>query len=582
MIERYYEEELRYLYESGKEFARTYPAQAQRMNIDAVGDRDPYVERLFEGFAFLAARIRQKLDDAFPELTAGVLDLLWPHFLHEIPAVSILQFTPRSGMLHETRVLPRGSETVSAAVGAEATICRFTTTQAVRVSPMSLSGIERAVDTRGKASLSFRFSIDSGANWQKLALDRIRLYLHAEPAVALMLYQFLTARVTAAAVSLGTGGAVVTLDPGTVCRPAGLDEDESLLPFTQPDFGGFMLLREYFVHPEKFLFVDLCGAEKLPALDPAPTSLAFTLQFDGDFPVSKPFARDAFRLHCAPAVNLFQRDAEPFEREGSSCRVVADATHPTSVLVHSIAAVNGTDRITGERSVYEPAHTFDNLRAAPSKRLYTVRYERGYRGQREVVVEFSPSPSAGAGQPREESLTIGAWCHNGILPAEELKEGGISRPGRNFPDFIGISNLTRPTLPCAPPENADRHWLFLGQLCSSQSLLGSAEALKGFLRLHAWSGNEARNRLLEAIDRVQIDPTETMAGGSAVRGVRVTLSMAAGQALDACELQLFGTVLQEFLRQFATVNTPIELQIDHQPAGQPIRWRSQAGKRCLI
>ena len=86
MIEKYYEEELRYLYDSGKEFARAHPDRAQFLNIDAVGDRDPYVERLFEGFAFLAGRIREKLDDSFPELTEGLINLLWPHFSHVIPS----------------------------------------------------------------------------------------------------------------------------------------------------------------------------------------------------------------------------------------------------------------------------------------------------------------------------------------------------------------------------------------------------------------------------------------------------------------------------------------------------------------
>ena len=79
MIEKYYEEELRYLYESGRQFAEAHPDQARFLNIEAVGDRDPYVERLFEGFAFLAARIREKLDDSFPELSEGLVDLLWPH-----------------------------------------------------------------------------------------------------------------------------------------------------------------------------------------------------------------------------------------------------------------------------------------------------------------------------------------------------------------------------------------------------------------------------------------------------------------------------------------------------------------------
>ncbi len=62
-ILRYYDAEMRYLREAGKEFAKTHPDRARMLNLDRVGDRDPYVERLYEGFAFLTGRLQQKLDD---------------------------------------------------------------------------------------------------------------------------------------------------------------------------------------------------------------------------------------------------------------------------------------------------------------------------------------------------------------------------------------------------------------------------------------------------------------------------------------------------------------------------------------
>lgn len=52
LTQRYYEAEMRYLREAGKEFAQAYPDRAAMLNLDKPGARDPYVERLFEGFAF--------------------------------------------------------------------------------------------------------------------------------------------------------------------------------------------------------------------------------------------------------------------------------------------------------------------------------------------------------------------------------------------------------------------------------------------------------------------------------------------------------------------------------------------------
>ena len=43
LILRYYESEMRYLREAGKEFAKIHPDRAGQLNLDRVGDRDPYV-----------------------------------------------------------------------------------------------------------------------------------------------------------------------------------------------------------------------------------------------------------------------------------------------------------------------------------------------------------------------------------------------------------------------------------------------------------------------------------------------------------------------------------------------------------
>lgn len=77
LTQRYFEAEMRYLREAGKEFAQAYPDRAAMLNLDKPGARDPYVERLFEGFAFLMGRLREKLDDDLPELTEGLVSLLW-------------------------------------------------------------------------------------------------------------------------------------------------------------------------------------------------------------------------------------------------------------------------------------------------------------------------------------------------------------------------------------------------------------------------------------------------------------------------------------------------------------------------
>ena len=65
----FYNRELLYIREMGGEFSRDFPKIAGRLGLDGFECADPYVERLLEGFAFLAARVHLKLDDEFPKFT---------------------------------------------------------------------------------------------------------------------------------------------------------------------------------------------------------------------------------------------------------------------------------------------------------------------------------------------------------------------------------------------------------------------------------------------------------------------------------------------------------------------------------
>ena len=94
---RYYQEELLALRELGREFTDRNPALAPFLGTPG---RDPDVERILEGFAFLSGRLRQKLDDELPEITHSLFNLLWPNYLRPIPACSVVQYLSLIHILH--------------------------------------------------------------------------------------------------------------------------------------------------------------------------------------------------------------------------------------------------------------------------------------------------------------------------------------------------------------------------------------------------------------------------------------------------------------------------------------------------
>jgi len=582
MIEKYYEEELRYLLDSGRQFAKAHPDRARFLNIDALGDRDPYVERLFEGFAFLVARIRERLDDSFPELIQGLISLLWPALLREIPSLAIVEFKTRKGLLQETRTIEKGNELLTNPVGPESVVCKFTTTADVRMNPVSLVRLDRATDTRGRETVTFHFQLDPGVNWQKLSLSPLRLFLYAEQPTAMTIHRFMTTGVVRAEISIENGRSVHEVPAEEATAPGGFGDNESLLPHDPRAFKGYALLIDYFVYPEKFLFVDLLGFDRVPFQKEPVKNFSYSLTFSCGFPHNRPFGAESFRLNCSPAVNLFKQDLEPVALTGTQTeyRVIGDSGYPGSVEVHGIQSVTGIDRETGERYPYQPFHSFDTL-GARAMRTYATHYRTVTGGRRAVFLSVGGSQLTGDAV-REESLSLEGWCTNGIIPREEIREGGISKPGSGFPDYIMFSNITRPAMPFPPPEVDDYLWAFLSHLGSNYLTLSSAETLKAFLRVYDWSRSESRKRRIEAISEVRSRPVEAMAAGSVVRGIEFTVTVADAEFSDSEDLHLFGMVLKEFLSHYVTINSFLKLTFVLKPSGGRMEWDTLKGRRWPI
>jgi type VI secretion system protein ImpG len=582
MIERYYEEELRYLYDSGREFAKAHPDRARYLNIDAVGDRDPYVERLFEGFAFLTARVREKLDDSFPELSEALLNQLWPHLLLEVPSVAMVQLTPRQGLLQQTRVIDRGAEILARPTGPNSTVCRFRTAQPVALHPLTLAGLDRHTDTRGRETITFKLRCGNGTDWSSVNASPLRLYVYAEVPNALQIIEYLTSRVRGVRIETDGGEWQCEVPASEATRQGGFDRDESLLPHDSRGFWAYNLLIEYFAYPEKFLCLDLFGLDRLKELDSPPAEIRYSITLDGALDPARRITTETFRLYCTPAVNLFSQDTDPIlaARRAEEYRVRADSAHPDSVRIHSVLSVVGVNRATGERRPYRPVSAFDppNRRRAGT---YSLNYRHEPDGRRGIGISID-NTGAREGQLEEETLAIEAWCTNGTVPRDELREGDLNRPGRGLPDYVRATNITRPSLPHPPPPDEDQHWVFLSHFCATCSSLGSAEALRSVLSAYDWSGTEGTRRRIASIVDAETAPFERVRGGVLSRGIRFTITLNEDGFEDRGEILLFGRVLREFLIRYVSINSFLDVQLRLRPSSTTLNIGSTGGTRWPI
>ena len=601
-ILRYYEAEMRYLREAGTEFAQAYPDRARMLNLDRIGERDPHVERLFEGFAFLMGPLRHKLDDELPELTEGLVSMLWPHYLRMIPSLSIIEMSPAMGTLQRHEVLPAGLEVVSDPVAlgaqpgqgqssqADSVACIYRTTQAVDLYPLRLT--EAATYTRedGRSVIRLRLALQAQAKIALLEVPRLRLFLHADRPLALALYAALTAQPVAMHVRVpghpaDRPGTPLPM-PGLSLRPAGFAADERLWPKPDNAFGGYQLMLEYFTFPEKFMFVDLFGLD-LPAIARlAPEAEQFDVEvvLARPFPDDLRFSAENVRLHCAPIINLFELEADPVTLTHceTEYRVRAMAQHGRHVEAYSVDTVRGFEPASGERFEYAPFAAFRHrggmLRHEMPERYFHTRVRRGPSGRVDTWLVLGGHAWEQQDTLPEETLSLSVTGTHGMLPRKGLREAGITQMRGGFTNVASIRNLTAPTLPVYPPTGDRFHWRVLSHLAPNYLSLLDAEVLRGTLALYDWTDGETNRQRIDAIAEVRHRPLQKLESGGLLRGVEIEVWLDSTRFAGAGDLELFGEMLNRFLSLYATLNLYTRLVIVSQPSGQRLTWPDSKGQ----
>ena len=99
------------------------------------------MERLLEGFAFLAARVQLKLDAEFPQFTQAILETVYPHYLSPTPSMAVVEFAfdmAKSGISTGFEI-KRGTILRSVIGTDERTACEYRTGHPVMLWPVQIT-----------------------------------------------------------------------------------------------------------------------------------------------------------------------------------------------------------------------------------------------------------------------------------------------------------------------------------------------------------------------------------------------------------------------------------------------------------
>jgi type VI secretion system protein ImpG len=585
---KYYEDELSYLRGLGKEFTHANPDLAPFL---AERGNDPDVERLLEGFAFLTGRVRQKIDDDLPELTHSLISLLWPHYLRPVPSMSILEFSPVVNAISERKMIERGIEVDSVPV--EGTACRFRTCYDVDLYPLDLEAAELKRDGRG-CRLKLVFALHAGATLDKLDLQRLRLYLHGESHISRTTYLWLSrylTRIKVSAAGDAAGSDMFELDADQL-QPAGFSEQEALLPYPPNAFLGYRVIQEYFALPEKFLFFDVAGLERLAGFSKMTERFEISFEFSRALDDSVRLDKDNFRLYCSPVINLFAHDGDPVRIDNTRVeyRIRPSGKEPAHREIYSIDQVEGWIQGTGVRRSYKAFESFEHRQDSKDSQAsiyYRTRLRPAVVGKGvDTYIAFVGADERHA-VPPTETVSLQLTCSNRNL-AEKLRAGDISTATGTSPEYATFKNISPVSPSMSPPLESGLHWRLISGMALNYVSLTSIEAFRNILAvydfraLHDRQAERASQLRLDGLTEAHVEPVDLLHHGLPIRGLRTHLEMRESNFAGEGDMFLLASVLDEFLALYASVNSFHQLVVKGMEHGEIYQWPTRTGQQPLL
>lgn len=619
----YYNRELMFMREMGAEFAQAYPRIAARLGLEGLDCADPYVERLLEGFAFLAARVQLKLDARHPDFTQHLLEMVYPAFLAPVPSSAVVEFVPdmKEGAQLAGQTIARGSSLRTPLAKGDRTSCEFRTAQAVTLWPLSvteakyLSGSGALatqgipVDGRSRAAVRLRLKAAPGVSISDLKLDSLTFFVKGAADITHRLYEQIVADCVGFHVRAPRQGAAIHSRPATSVHQVGLEDEESLLPVTRRGYQGYRLLQEYFSFPERFQFFALHDLAAGVAACNGDELEIYLVMSRPQPALENAVEASQFRLYCSPVVNLFPRAAdrihvEPFDTEH---HLVVDRNRPMDFELYDIERLQamGTEgeAIGDIRPFYSTSHCTEpqastlyyTLQRRP--RLLSARQQQsgaraGYVGSECYLSIVDSAQRQLSGELRQIDAQV--LCTNRDLPiqlamgqgrADFLIEGGVP--------VQTVRCVAGPSYPRPSPAFGDTAWRLISHLTLNYvSLLEQhsaggtgAQMLRDLLALYADPNDSAAARQIEGVHAVGYRPVVRrmpVAGPiSYGRGLEISLTLD-DAAFEGAGIVTLGSVLDRFFARYVSINSFTQTRLQSASRGEIRTWPLRTGRRQIV
>lgn len=619
---KYYNEELSYIRHVAREFADMNEV-ARHLSLEEEHCPDPYVERLLEGVAFLAARTRLKVDTETSRLNRDMLEMLYPDLAAPTPALGrvVLQPGDKVNGMYNGYTVERHSKLVADPQEGLRTRATYSTCQDVTLWPIRVQSVEQLSGESRLESAGLSSSVTRGA----AAALRIEIVpTGVDPLSAYALDQ-LDIAFDQGSMSGALFDAIHGSSTGVVAGPSshsnkilrlgrpgiiGLLDDEALFPRTRNSFEGYRLLREYFVMPERFLTARISGLrEAVRQTDEG--ALQIFILLSRPVPDINTVRPENFLLFSTPIINLFEKDCSTIDVDPrKNGQVVhADRSRAQDFEIYSLVSVKDLDRDDGDESTLPSAASIAALatdgpvysierrpRRAGNAERTSGKFRSTYNGD-DVFISLSQRRGRDKRRPIKR-LDIRARCTNRDLAVLERTPRLTTQNSVPVENVRLVAAIRRP-MPAlhtglldvdgAVAELEDTSWHLIAQLSLNfLSLAESGDAaspLRGLLELYASRGDRALMNHARALINVTSKevPERLPLDGPTSFGFVTEIKLSFDDQLFAGQSKLLlGALLNQLFKRYAGLNCFVRCRTELSRSGEQVLWPMIAGSRRSI
>ena len=560
------------LHEGAREFARKYPAAAP-MLLEQGGDPD--AERILEGTAYLCAKIHERLDQTAPELIQTLLREVFPESVMPVPSMAVVRFALSPGFT-EPLLVARGAQLASKPIGGVS--CIYSTMRDVTVLPLSVSSVES--ETRSDMSGSVTLTLRAAAPLEKFLPDRLDFHLTGGYSLASQRLLALLTRLESINVSAGASSVELPSAALSILRSP---LEDHRLPSGQAKNRAYAALVRYFCCPEQLTAFGVSGLKRL-ALTESARELKLTFRF-GKGMTPPPFTDGAFAVNTVAACNVFQLHSEPIQADFTheEYRIYPHVKEKQYVDILGVTGVTAIRR--GGRA--ERCRPYGLYNESRDGLIYNIRYTMPEEGELPEHYISMPRRPDSEGGFDGCVISMDLICCNRGLP-NRLLQGDICMPTDATPSKVTFENITAPSPMLAPPADEGLQWRFLAHMNANLLPLATAKALQQTLSLYVPRGGDAPElsvacaKKCQSVRAFSSCDEERLFHGRVFRGRRLSLKLEPSGFVSHGDIWLFADSLDQFLAEFAPINTYTRLVLTVSGTDEKWEWAPRLGNRQLI